>query len=183
MRLLWQTEGVPKQVIPTSALLPADSTTPPEIRDSDGDGLPDYWKFAHGLDPFSGEGGEAPFGQNGKSHRDAFLSGAGPYGWSNRQVRMRWAAPLVRTDGKPMAQEELAGYRLRIDSDTGYHSWTLDIPEPKRRELVLQGLAPEYNWFLSVRAYDRQGREGPPARHRLPASEMEPQPIRIRPDR
>jgi hypothetical protein len=74
-------------VLGTSASSPSFALT--LLADADGDGLPDAWEVAHGLDPKTPDAGADPDG-DGVSNRDEYLSGTDPRdGGSRLELSLR----------------------------------------------------------------------------------------------
>jgi hypothetical protein len=83
--------------------------------DSDGDGMPDAWEMAHGLDPMADDAGGDTDG-NGLTDLEEYLAGTDP----------RWAASTVRLEFDKLAGE---GVRLSFEVLPGRHYRLLSAPE------------------------------------------------------
>ena len=108
----------------------ADLTTAeiPYVGDSDGDGLPDWWESAHGLDPGSDIGGDGAYGDpdnDGLNNRSEFLAGTDPQDFDTDDDGLgdydSSAGPGARTwgelysDGDGMADDWEAQYSPALD--------------------------------------------------------------------
>ncbi|HVR35465.1 MAG TPA: thrombospondin type 3 repeat-containing protein, partial [Methylomirabilota bacterium] len=83
-----------------------DDPQDPDV-DSDGDGMPDAWEMAHGLDPMADDAGVDTDG-NGLTNLEEYLAGTDP----------RWAASTVRLEFDMLAGE---GVRLSFEVLPGRH--------------------------------------------------------------
>ncbi len=70
-KLFWSSPSTPLQIIPQNQLYS-------RISDEDGDGLPDVWELAHGLDPHNGNDAEQDVAENGRTGRKSLEEGFEP---------------------------------------------------------------------------------------------------------
>ena len=117
----------------------ASAPTPghlPEL-DSDGDGLPDAWELAHGLDPFSNDAALDSDG-DGLSNAQEFLAGTDPQSAaSTLRLEVRWAGDEFRLRFAALAGRSYV-VETRLDLETG--AWTNffatnSLPGPQLIEL------------------------------------------------
>jgi hypothetical protein len=72
------------------AALPSPGSASSTIQDTDGDGLPDDWEIAYGLDPLDPADALLDSDQDGLNNRDEFLAGTDPLDPSSL-LRLEWA--------------------------------------------------------------------------------------------
>ena len=110
--------------------------------DTDGDGLPDWWEIAHGLDPNSAEGADGAYGDRDGDGLDNFaeyLAGTDPFrydtdsdGYSDYFSRLdgrslTWGELYDDGDGMDNAWEQLYGLdpeRYDANGDTDGDGWS-----------------------------------------------------------
>ena len=109
-KFLWSSASQPKEVVPMESL------TPP--LDSDGDGIPDDWETAHGLDPNNPADAVLDSDGDGVTNLQEYRNGTDPQDYYNGQ-----APNLVLVSGnnqKGLAQTLLAEpLRVRVIDGTG----------------------------------------------------------------
>ena len=96
------------------------------LADSDGDGLPDAWELANGMDPRDSSDAGRDIDGDGSSNRDEFAAGTDP-----KDARSVLRLSVVRgPDGEiTVAFDAMAGHAYRVEgSDDGGRSWVDAVP-------------------------------------------------------
>ncbi len=102
-KLLWSSPSTPKQPIPQSQLYS-------HPQDSDGDGIPDSWELANGLNPLDPSDATHPAGPNGLTWLQIFAQGFEPWkatqntaglpaGWTDMDIGFVGQAGSVELQG------------------------------------------------------------------------------------
>lgn len=94
---------------PTPGACQADSGT----TDADGDGLPDAWEQAHGLNPFDATGNDGPAGDpdgDGLSNLQEYLAGTDP-----TAITLKFAAATLSLDGLCLEFNRVAGKTVSVE--------------------------------------------------------------------
>ncbi len=104
-----------------------DGATPgrSNVADSDGDGVPDPWETAHGLDLFSSGDAGADADTDGHSNLEEFRSGTDPQS-ANSNLKLDWAVtPDAASKGVTVRFIAVAGrsYTVQFAEDLRADSW------------------------------------------------------------
>lgn len=113
--------------------------TPPAV-DSDGDGLPDTWETAHGLDPESASGlhgAAGDFDGDGQSNLSEYLAGTTP---NNAASRLAIIEVERTSEGARLSWASVPGKRYHIAFSTGLTAWA-PLQDGGQQPLVIDAAA------------------------------------------
>lgn len=113
--------------------------TPPAV-DSDGDGLPDAWETAHGLDPESSAGLHGAAGDldgDGQANLSEYLAGTAP---NNAASRLAIIEVERTNEGARLLWTSVPGKRYHIAFSTGLTAWA-PLQDGDQQPLVINASA------------------------------------------
>ncbi len=73
-------------------------------------------------------------------------------------LSLSWSAPDMRSDGTPLAVEEINGYRIHYGEYDGEYTESVTIANGKTESVTLTDI-PVGNYYVAMTAYDVDGRE------------------------
>ena len=73
-------------------------------------------------------------------------------------LSLSWSAPTMRSDGTPLSQEEINGYRIYYGEYEGEYTESVKITNGKARSATLDDI-PVGNYYVAMTTYDIDGRE------------------------
>ncbi len=162
------------QEVSTSETITVPDPTEPSSQDTDGDGIPDTWELAHGLNAWVDDANGVS-NSDGVSNLEAYQSDLDP--WTLEPVTLEpvttepepqpapepalnavslsWTAPLTRADGSSLSLAEIADYEIRYGQDQGNQNQSMTAPGDATSIEI--GDLEAGTWYFSVRVIDTDG--------------------------
>ncbi|WP_158538963.1 PA14 domain-containing protein [Marinobacter vulgaris] len=144
----------------------------PSLQDTDGDGIPDTWELANGLNAWADDANGVS-NLDGVSNLEAYQSDLDPWTLepitsepvatepepqpeaTSGEATLSWTAPLTRMDGSSLSLSAIDHYEIRYGQDQANPNQSLTAPGDAT-SLKINDLDPG-TWYFSIRVVDTNG--------------------------
>ncbi len=162
--------------VSTSATVTVADPAEPSSQDTDGDGIPDTWELAHGLNAWADDANVVN-NPNGVTNLEAYQSDLDPWTLepittqqepittqqepqptselTPNEASLSWTAPLTRMNGSSISLAEIDHYEIHYGQDQGALDQSITAPgEATSLEI---GNLTAGTWYFSIRVVDTKG--------------------------
>ncbi len=158
--------------VSASQTITAPDPTEPSSQDTDGDGIPDTWELAYGLDPWTNDANDSS-NPDGVSNLEAYQSDLDPWTLepitaepvttepepapetATNAVTLSWTAPLLRADGSSLSLAEIDYYEIRYGQDQANQNQSITAAGSATSAEISD--LDSGTWYFSMQVVDSSG--------------------------